>query len=60
MQKQFIDDIVDKELKFNFPSPVSYEPARTFGKTGIHFSVPGRLNRYGKRVDKTSNYYLEQ
>lgn len=60
MQNEFVEDIIVKGRKDrNAPSPVTYEPAKTFGKTGIHFSVPGKFDRYGERVEKNSNHYLE-
>ena len=47
MQNEFVEDIIVKGRKDrNAPSPVTYEPAKTFGKTGIHFSVPGKFDRW--------------
>jgi hypothetical protein len=31
-----------------------------FGKTGIKYSLKGKLNKTGLRVDKTCNAYLNQ
>ena len=40
------------------PSPDQYEKDKSFGFTGIKYSIPGRNKRTGLRVDQTHDYYL--
>jgi len=44
----------------NAPSPVSYDPAPSFGKTGIAYTAAQKLDRQGMREEQFSDYYLQQ
>jgi hypothetical protein len=52
MYKLFIDDIRHKSKKMlDAPSPDTYTLDSTFGKKGLKYSMSGKLNRSGLKVD---------
>ena len=48
----------DAKKKIASPSPDSYEKDRTFGKTGMHYSMRKKMNRYGGRSDRFDDYFF--